>query len=112
MKAELDAGQAAPKSDSAARMTYDSEAQAIYVYAIEGYQGPIQTTSLYEDEFMVNVDRKPDGTMVGIEIVGVRLEDITDRSDEARIEAAADRYEGADWSRFREIGHELGHNGP
>ena len=79
MKAELDAGQAAPKGDSAARMTYDSEAQAVYVYAIEGYQGPVRTATLYEDEFMVNFDRTPDGTMIGIEIVGVRLEDITSR---------------------------------
>lgn len=62
----------------AARMTYDSEAGATYVYAIEDYHGPVQTTTLYEDEFMVNVDRTPAGRMIGIEIVGVRLVDITD----------------------------------
>ena len=45
------------------------------VYAIEDHRGPVTTTSLYEDEFMVNIDRTLAGEMIGIEIVGVTLQD-------------------------------------
>jgi uncharacterized protein YuzE len=59
-----------------ARMTWDAQAGAIYIYAIEGYDGPVTTTELFKDKFSVNVDRTPEGRLVGLEVYGIdRLDD-------------------------------------
>lgn len=64
-------------------MTWDVKAGAAYVYAEDdAYDGPVTTAPLMHDPLLVNIDRKPGGALVGIEIVGI------DRLDSDSLDAA------------------------
>ena len=72
MKAEFPEGYGEYNEyDFANRITYDEEADAIYIY-VAPPQGQVGTVLVYEDGTnMVTIDTDEVNTQVGIEIVGV-----------------------------------------
>ena len=64
------------------KLSYDDEADAIYVYAQE--DGSVARSEILEDGRVVDLDA--DGRLIGVEILdassmGVRLADLADRFD-------------------------------
>jgi uncharacterized protein YuzE len=60
------------------RVTYDREARALYAYLSEQ---PVCRTSAISTNCLI--DYAKDGTVRGVELLGVDLDDITDRAAQA-----------------------------
>jgi uncharacterized protein YuzE len=55
------------------RITYDSEANATYIYLMEGSQ-IARTETVHDEECFINLDKDIEGNVIGVEIVASKGE--------------------------------------